>query len=133
MIKTPIGVVWRKGFVRCCSDCFDKPYLIQEMQRSHNNIVPVVVIDIVTKKGKCFLINDTMTDFDEITTQQSILCKRVEHISDYMINKKNIQKSNLSVEDKEISIELNSRKNYDKQKLSTVDNDKLTDFINRMV
>jgi len=115
-MKTPIGIAWRNGFVRCCSDCFDKPYLISEMKRSSNNIVPIIVIDIVTKKSKCYLINDIMTDF-EVTTENKTVCKRVNGIADYMINKKNIQKSNLSVNEKTDCCDLNEFKHYEKQKL----------------
>ncbi len=114
---TPIGIAWRSGFVRCCSDCFDKPYLISEMKRNPNNIMPVIVIDIITKKAKCYLINDTMTDFDEITLENKILCRRIEGIANYMINKKNIQKSNLSIDEKEVACKSNELKHYHNQKL----------------
>ncbi len=107
-----------------CSDCFDKPYLISEMKRNHNNIVPVVVIDINTKKSKCYLINDQMTDFDEITSE-SVLCKRIEGIADYMINKKNLQKSNKSASEKEELGTLNENKLYHRQTLTAQENARL--------
>ena len=117
-MDTPVGIAWRNGYVRCCNDCFDKPYLISEMKRSPNNIKPVIVVDITTKKSKCYFINATSTDFDEKTGfEAEYLCRRVEGIADYMINKKNIQKSNLTVKEKDECCELNETKHFHKQKL----------------
>ena len=113
-ILTPIGVIWRKDFIRCCSDTFNKVYLISEMKRNPRNIKPVIVIDINTKKAKCYIINDTMTDFDEVTTENRILCRRIETIANYMVNKKNIQKSNLTVDEKEVAGNINFLKHYRK-------------------
>ena len=129
---TPIGIAWRKGFVRMCSDCFDKPYLISEMKRSHNNIMPVIVIDIITKKAKCYLINDTMTDFDDITSENRILCKRVGAIANYMINKKNIQKSNLSIDEKEVACKSNDLKHYHNQKLKASIQSKFIQYLTKV-
>ena len=130
-MTTPIGIAWRSGFVRCCSDCFDKSYLISEMKRIPNNIMPVIVIDIITKKAKCYLINDTMTDFDEITAENKILCRRVESIANYMINKKNIQKSTLSIDEKEVSCNINTLKHYNKQKLKANIQSKLNEHLSK--
>lgn len=104
-LPCPIGVVWRTGFVRCCSDCFDKPYLISEMKRSPKNIEPVAVLDIITKKCTVYMINLAMTDFDIVS--DPILARRVEGIADYFINKKNIQKSNLTIDEKSGACDLN--------------------------
>jgi len=123
---TPIGIAWRNGFVRCCSDCFDKPYLIERMKASSNNIVPVIVIDINTKKAKCYMINDTITDFDEITVNEPVLCRRIEVIADYMINKKNIQKSNLTINEKEESGIMIEKRDYSKQTLTGLERARLT-------
>tara|TARA_R100001086_G_scaffold133408_1_gene69310 strand:+ start:371 stop:709 length:339 start_codon:yes stop_codon:yes gene_type:complete len=110
MIKPPIGLAWRKGFVRCTSDAFNKAYLIQQMKNSKNNIIPVVVLDIVTKRAKTYLINFEMTDFDLINDK--VLQRRVEGIGTYMINKKNIQKSNKSAKEKIKLCQENERDNY---------------------
>jgi len=122
-LQTPIGLAWRKGYVRCCSDCFDKPYLIQEMKRNANNIVPVVVINITTKKAKCHIINSAMNEFDIIS--DPVLERRIEQIADFMINKKNIQKSNKTVKQKEELCTLNEKKNYSKLPLTASENAKL--------
>ena len=114
---TPIGIAWRNGFVRCCSDCFDKPYLIQEMKRNPQNVEPVIVIDINTKRAKCYIINSTFTNFDDVTTENKIKCRQIEGIANYMINKKNIQKSNLSIDEKEVSCKINELKHYRKTNL----------------
>jgi len=115
MTQTPIGLAWRNGFVRCCSDCFNKPYLIERMKASVNNVVPVIVVDIVTKKAKCYMINDAMTDF--IEEPRSPLCRSIEGITNYMINKKNIQKSQLTVDEKVVSCNINELKHYRKATL----------------
>ena len=117
MTQTPIGIVWRKEYVRMCSDCFDKPFLIERMKASSNNIKPVIVIDTTTKKAKCYIINSIMTDFEEITEDNKVLCRKIETIANYMINKKNIQKSNLSVDEKEVSCKINELKHYRKTEL----------------
>ena len=122
---TPIGIAWRTGFVRCCSDCFDKPYLIERMKASNNNIVPVVVIDVTTKKAKCYMINSGMTDFDDVTSFEPVLCRKIEGISDYMINKKNIQKSNLTIDEKEIACDYYEKRDYRHSNLSKKDSDGL--------
>jgi len=106
----PVGIAWRNGFVRMCSDCFDKPYLISEMKRNSSNIVPVVVISNTTKKAKVYKINSAKTDFDIIT--EPALTMKVEGIADYMINKKNIQKSNKTKKKKEEMAKLNELENY---------------------
>lgn len=122
-MNTPIGLAWRGSFVRCCSDCFDKPYLIEEMKRSVNNIVPVVVIDIITKKATIYLINSTMTDFDVIS--YPVLARKIEGIAEYMINKKNTQKSNLTVLEKEETVDLIEKRNYIKNILTDVEKARL--------
>ena len=108
----PIGLAWRNGFVRCCSDSFDKSYLISEMKRNPKNIVPVVVVDTTTKKAKCYLINSTRTDFDLINNP--LLERDVEGISNYMINKKDIQKSNLTAKEKTEAVDSIYKKHYRK-------------------
>ena len=113
MTQTPIGIVWYKEYVRMCSDCFDKPFLIERMKADVMNIKPVLVIDIITKKAKCYMVNSDFTDFNEVPNEM-IHCRLVEAIADYMINKKNIQKSNLSVDEKHVSCEINKLKHYRK-------------------
>jgi len=115
-MNTPIGIAWRNGFVRCCSDCFDKPYLISEMKRNASNIMPVVVLSITTKKAKVYKINSAKTDFEIIN--QPALTMKVEAIADYMINKKNIQKSNKTIKKKQELGRLNELKNYNNKKLT---------------
>ena len=126
MIKIPIGMAWRNGFVRCTSDAFDKAYLIQEMKNSKNNIIPVVVLDIVTKRAKTYLINFEMTDFDLINDK--VLERRVEGIGAYMINKKNIQKSKKNKEDKEKLIKLVNRKYLRHEKLKPSEEKEINDL-----
>tara|TARA_R100001086_G_C11773749_1_gene241613 strand:- start:40 stop:420 length:381 start_codon:yes stop_codon:yes gene_type:complete len=114
-LKTPIGIAWRNGFVRCCTDTFDKSYLISEMKRNPDNIMPVVVLNPITKKAECFIINSQMTDFEKYDNM--LLCRRVEGIANYMILKTKIQKSKKSVKDKEIFCQLNEEKNYNHKKI----------------
>ncbi len=114
-MKTPIGIAWRNGFVRCCTDTFDKSYLISEMKRNPDNIMPVVVLNPITKKAECFIINSQMTDFEKYDNM--LLCRRVEGIANYMILKTKIQKSKKSVKDKEIFCQLNEEKNYNHKKI----------------
>lgn len=127
----PIGIAWRNGYIRMCSDCFNKPYLIERMKTNAGNIVPVIVIDINTKKAKCYIINDIMTDFDEITNDNKILCRKIENIANYMVNKKNIQKSSLSIDEKEVSCKINELKHYRKTKLVKGIQDKLTEHLKK--
>ena len=110
-----IGIAWRNGFVRCCTDTFDKSYLISEMKRNPDNIMPVVVLNPTTKKAQCFIINSQMTDFEKYDNM--LLCRRVEGIADYMITKTKIQKSKKSVKDKEKFCQLNEEKNYNHKKI----------------
>ena len=114
-MKTPIGIAWRNGFVRCCTDTFDKSYLISEMKRNPDNIMPVVVLNPITKKAECFIINSQMTDFEKYDNM--LLCRRVEGIADYMILKTKIQLSQKSVKDKERFCELNELRNYNHKKI----------------
>ena len=130
-MKTPIGIAWRNGYVRMCSDCFDKPYLLSEMKRDPNNIMPVIVINIITKKAKCYIINDPMTDFIEITLENKILCRKIEAIADYMVNKKNVQKSALTVDEKEVSGKINELKHYNNKKLVAGLQAKLTEHLTK--
>ena len=112
---TPLGLAWRNGYVRCLKSTFDKKYLISEMKRNARNIMPIVVLDDITKKSKCYLINDDFTDFDIITDLSGkILCKKIDDISDYMINKLSIQKLNIDDEVKELKCLQNELINYSK-------------------
>ena len=130
-MKTPIGIVWRPEYVRMCSDCFDKPFLIERMKASTNNIKPVLVIDITTKKAKCYIINSPMTDFEEITQDNKVLCRKIETIANYMINKKSIQQSNLSVDEKEVSCKINELKHYKHIKIVDSLNAKLKEHLTK--
>ena len=114
-MKTPIGIAWRNGFVRCCADTFDKSYLISEMKRNPDNIMPVVVLNPITKKAECFIINSQMTDFEKYDNM--LLCRRVESIATYMILKTKIQKSKKSVKEKQQFCELNELRNYNHKKI----------------
>ena len=131
-MKTPIGIAWRNGFVRMCSDCFDKPYLISEMKRNPNNIMPVIVIDITTKKAKCYMINSSMTDFDEVTSSEPVLCRRIETIADWMINKVKVQKSNITPEEKTDLCDCYEKKYYRHLKLTTKESKTLKDLEKKM-
>ena len=57
------------------------------------------------------MINSAMTDFDEVVGQD-VLCRRIESIGTYMIEKVKIQKSNKSVKEKERLGVKNDRDNY---------------------
>jgi len=114
MINTPIGLAWRTGFVRMTKKVFDKPatktYLISEMNRTRNNIMPIVVLNEITGICNCFMINRAKNGFDAIT--DSVLERRVEGIATYMIEKLKIQESNKSVKEKERLAVLNEKNNY---------------------
>ena len=100
-MNTPVGVVWRTGYVRLPKSIFNssKPYLISEMKRNKHNIEPVVVIDDITKTAKCYLINAELTTFE--TYNDSLLCRKVESVSQWAIEKYKIQISNKKPQDKE--------------------------------
>ena len=122
-MKTPIGIAWRNGFVRCCTDTFNKSYLISEMKRNPDNIIPVVVLNPSTKKAECFIINSDMNNFEKYNNM--LLCRRVESIADYMVIKSQIQKSDISVKDKIHYCNLNEEKNYNHKEIDNKDFDKI--------
>jgi len=102
--KYPIGLYARKDFFRCLKSMFNtelKQFILSRMKHSSGNIKPVIVIDDNTKLSKCYLVNDTLTDFIEQTdTHAKLLCLRVNKTADWQIKKTKIQKSNISNKEK---------------------------------
>lgn len=103
--KYPIGLLARTEYFRVLKSIWTqevKDFVISRIKSTSGNQKPVIVIDDVTKLTKCYYVNNTYTDFIEITGLDTIrLCRKVESIADWQINKVIIQKSLISVDEKE--------------------------------
>ena len=102
-MNCPLGLSYRAKCIRTIKKVWNKQstkeYIIDSCKRSSGNIKPIIVIDEITKKAECFIINSELNGFEE--HHDVILCREVESIADYSINKYKIQTSNKSKEEKE--------------------------------
>ena len=100
---TPTGLYYRAKCIRTLKSIWNKKstkdYIIDSCIRNPRNIKPIIVIDETTKKADCYIINSELNGFEE--HHDVILCREVESIADYSINKYKIQTSNKSKEEKE--------------------------------
>jgi len=102
-------------------------FVISRMKAAAGNIKPVIVIDDNTKKSKCYLVNENIDDFDEITgLDAAALCRQVDETAEWQIEKTKIQNSNKSKASKEQICELLEKKHLFKQKLSNQEKQLLT-------
>jgi len=135
MDKYPIGLIVRNNYFRTLKSIWTgevKDFVISRMKASVNNIKPVIVIDDTTKKTVCHLINEEFTGFDIRTgLEADILCRKVDTIANYMINKVKIQKSNLTVDEKEVSCKINELKHYRHKKMVDGLNAKLKEYLSK--
>ena len=133
-MKTPLGLYYREKCIRTISTVwnkqFTKDYIIDSCKRSSGNIKPIIVIDETTKKAECYIIKSDFSGFEEY--HDTILCRQIESIADYSINKYKIQKSNKSKEDKEKYIKLAVKKYYNHKELESKDENDLNKFINNI-
>ena len=122
LIKYPIGLLARTDFFRVLKTRWDqeaKDFIIERMKASTANIKPIIVLDEITKTSECYLINSTFTDFElQIGFEADRLNRKVESIADWFINKVRIQKSNLSLDDKERAIDIYLKRDSSHRKLT---------------
>ena len=108
MNEYPVGLLARTDYFRVLKSVWTqeaKDFVIERMKTSPKNIKPVIVLDDVTKKSECYMINSNLDTFvlnNDLIAQQ--YCLRVESISEWFIGKAKIQKSNKSQAQKEIDI-----------------------------
>ena len=102
-MNIPTGLYYRAKCIRTLKSVWNKQstkdYIIQSVKRSSANIKPIVVVDETTKKADCYFINSELNGFKE--HHDVILCRQVEAIAEYSINKYKIQTSNKTPEEKE--------------------------------
>jgi len=125
----PVGLLARTDYFRVVKSRWDqecKDFVLERMKASANNIKPVIVLDETSKLSECYFPNPRLTGFDLKTgLEADIMCRRVESIADWMINKVRIQKSNLTHEEKVDACDLCLKKYLNKKKLNLVETRKL--------
>ena len=133
-MNIPTGLYYRAKCIRTLKTIWDKKstkdYIIDSCRRSSGNIKPIVVINETTKKADCFIINSELNGFEEY--HDTILCRQVESMAVYSINKYKIQKSNKSKEEKSKHCLLNEIKNYNHKELETKDEKAFNKFIKEL-
>ena len=133
-MNIPLGLYYRDKCIRTLKSIWDKKstkdYIIDSCKRSSGNIKPIIVIDETTKKAECFIINSSLTDFEE--HHDTILCRQIESIANYSITKYKIQKSNKSKEDKEKYVTLAVQKYYNHKELETKDEKDFNKFVKEL-
>ena len=102
-MNIPTGLYYRTKCIRTLKSIWDKEstkkYIIDSCKRSSGNIKPIIIIDEITKKAECYIIKSDFSGFEEY--HDTILCRQVEAIAEYSINKYKIQTSNKTPEEKE--------------------------------
>jgi len=118
----PIGLWARTEYFRVLKSIWNqevKDFVISRMKASSNNIKPVIVLDESTKTTECYIPTKGLIGFELRTgLEADILCRKVEGIADWCINKVKIQKSNLTTEDKEIACICYSKRDFHHGKLT---------------
>tara|TARA_R100000687_G_C6392855_1_gene138124 strand:- start:2 stop:409 length:408 start_codon:yes stop_codon:yes gene_type:complete len=135
-MKTPLGLIFRTEYIRTLKSIWsvkkNRDYVIERCKAVAGNIKPVIVIDDndITIPAKCYLINSSLTDFEEYDNK--ILCRKVEAIAKYSVTKYNIQKSSKSIKDKSKYCTLNEKLNYKHEKLETKDEKDFNKFVKEL-
>ena len=133
-MNIPTGLYYRAKCIRTLKKIWDKQstkdYVIQSVKRSSANIKPIVVVDEITKKAECYIINSELNGFVEY--HDTILCRQIEAIAEYSINKYKIQTSSKSKEDKIKYCLLNRIRNYDRAELETKDEKSFNKFVKEL-
>lgn len=133
-MKCPLGLVFRTNYIRTLKSIWsvkrNRDYIIERCIANSHNIKPIIVIDDNNLNSECYLINKTLDGFDE--HHDIILCRQVESIGDYMLTKYNIQKSNLTIEEKEKACILNNIQNYMHKELSSKENKDFNNLLKKV-
>ena len=134
MSKTPLGLVYRDNCIRTLKSVWNKKstkdHYINSVKRTAKNAKPIIVIDDNDFSSECFLINQTLDDFD--VHHDPILCRQIELIGKYMKIKYDILSSNQSQEDKQKFCTLNEQQNYWNKEISTKDEKALDKFVKEL-
>lgn len=131
--KYPLGLIARTDYFRVLKSIWTqevKDFLIKRMVDNPHNIKPVIVLDDITKKSKCYFLNDNNTDF-EISENlvYSGYCKKVEDIAEYMIKKVKLQKSDKTENEKQRLCDLVVKKYVNHEVLLSKSDEKEVDSI----
>jgi len=134
-MNIPTGLYYRARCIRTIKKVWDKQstkdYIIDSCKRSTpNRRKPIVVINETTKKAECYIINASLTDFEEY--HDKLLCREIEIIANYSITKYKIQKSNKSKEDKEKYVKLAVQKYYNHKELEPKDEKDFNKFVKEL-
>tara|TARA_R110002020_G_scaffold40261_1_gene119176 strand:- start:40 stop:453 length:414 start_codon:yes stop_codon:yes gene_type:complete len=136
MTQCPLGLVYRTEYIRTLKSIWDKAstkdYIIESIKRSAKNIKPIIVIDDkdLTKEAECYLVNHDLTNFEE--HHNHVLCRRVEVIGEYMLTKYKIQKSKLSIEEKEKACFYNEKLKLRHEELTTKEEKELSNLLKKV-
>jgi len=136
MTQCPLGLVYRTEYIRTLKSIWDKAstkdYIIESIKRSAKNIKPIIVIDDtdLTKEAECYLVNHDLTNFEE--HHDHVLCRRVEVIGEYMLTKYNIQKSKLSIEEKEKACSYNEKTQLKHEELTTKEDKEFNNLLKKV-
>lgn len=134
MTATPLGLYYRNGFIRTISTVWNqkntKSYIIERAKKRAGNILPIIVLNVNTKKAECYKLNNNLDDF--VVYHDDILCLRVESIADYSILKYAVQTSNKTQDEKKKLCDQNELKNYRHQPLEKNQEKELNKFVKEL-
>ena len=133
--KYPIGLIARTQYFRVLKSIWNqevKDFVISRMKASSNNIKPVIILDENTKTTECYFPNQDLTDFELKTgLEADIFNRKVESVAGWMINKANIQKSNLTILEKEKAVNIIEKRDLHKKSLTGLEKAKLASLFSR--
>ena len=109
----------------------DQKYILQEMKRVSENIMPVMVINQETGKVNCHIPNESLTGF-ETDNSYKLQVMKLQQISKFFTNKSKLQMSGNVTGKFEKIATLNYMKNKRGIKLSDKDNFNLEKEINKL-
>ncbi len=135
-MKCPLGLVYRTKYIRTLKSIWDKAstkdYIIDSCKRASGNIKPIIVIDEnnLDNEAKCYLINRALDGFEE--HHDHLLCRKVEVIGNYMLTKYKIQKSKLSIEEKEKACSYNEKTQLKHEELTTKEDKEFNNLLKKV-
>ena len=120
--KYPIGLLARSEYFRVLKSVWTqevKDFVLSRMIASSGNIKPVIVIDDITKECICYFPNINFTAFDLLS--DPVLCRQVETVAEWHIEKYKLQKSTKTEKEKDDLIKLIEKKYLRKEKLTSLE------------
>ena len=126
----PLGLIARTNYFRVTDTVWNqeaKDFILSRMKATVKNIKPIIIINHTTKKTLCEFPNSDLTAFESIDKTGEIItwCAKVERLANWHLNKEKLQRSTISIMEKDSLIALIEKKYLKFETLTTAENNKI--------